>query len=158
LADYNQFFRQGRVAVDPSVARELGLKAGQLVVYHTRRGYDLWGARYLILPGRLAWNSFLRGYTSFLSDFEEVYPPPGAFNGPEGSEGAAGWLRDKDSQILRNRAAYPRAWVVHRARFPEPRDRDLNARRAVVDEIVFQNDDLWRDDARKVYDPREIAW
>ena len=25
-------------------------------------------------------------------------------------------------------------------------------------EILFQNDDLWHDDARRVYDPREIAW
>src|SRR5262249_10150426 len=50
LADYSLFFRQGRFALNPDVARELGLKPGQLVVYHTRRGYDLWGARYFILP------------------------------------------------------------------------------------------------------------
>jgi hypothetical protein len=28
----------------------------------------------------------------------------------------------------------------------------------MLDEILFQNDDLWRDDARPVYDPREVAW
>ena len=60
LADYSQFFRQGRVALDPDVAGGLGLKPGQRVVYHTRRGYDFWGARYLILPARLAWNSLAR--------------------------------------------------------------------------------------------------
>src|SRR5262249_47643578 len=105
LADYSQFFRQGRGALEPGGAPALGLKPGQLVVYHTRRGYDLWGARYLILPGRLAWNSLLRGYTSFLSDFDQVYPPPGAFDGPGGRERRDRWLLDEDFKILRNRAA-----------------------------------------------------
>jgi hypothetical protein len=158
LADYSLFFRQGRVAISPDVAQELGLKPGQLVVYHTRRGYDLWGARYLILPGRLAWNSLLRGYTSFLSDFDEIYPPPGAFDGPGGRERREEWLSDEDFQILFNRAAYPRAWVVHRARFPDLRTRGRGDRESLMDELLFQNDDLWHDDARRVYDPRDIAW
>jgi hypothetical protein len=158
LADYSLFFRQGRVAIDADVARGLGLKPGQLVVYHTRRGYDLWGARYLILPARLAWNSLLRGYTSFLSDFDEIYPAPGAFDGPGGRERRERWLRGEDFQILRNRAAYPRAWVVHRARFTDIRGRGEDAQRAAIDEILFQNDELWHDDARRVYDPREVAW
>jgi hypothetical protein len=158
LADYAAFFRQGRVALDPDVARELGLKPRQRVVYHTRRGYDLWGARYLILPARLAWNSLQRGYTSFLSDFDEIYPAPGAFDGPGGQERRADWLHGEDFQILLNRNAYPRAWVVHRARFPDIRDGGPDRRRAMMDEILFQNDDLWRDDARKVHDPREVAW
>ena len=157
LADYSLFFRQGRVALDADVARELGLKPGQLVVYHTRRGYDLWGARYLILPGRLAWNSLLRGFTSFLSDFEKIYPPPGTFDGPGGQARRNEWIRE-DFQILLNRAAYPRAWVVHRARFPIIRGSGPDGRLSLMDEILFQNDDLWRDDARRVHDPREVAW
>jgi hypothetical protein len=32
LADYSLFFRQGRVALEPDGARELGLKPGQRVV------------------------------------------------------------------------------------------------------------------------------
>jgi hypothetical protein len=158
LADYSLFFRRGRITVDKDVARELGMRPGQPVVYHTRRGYDLWGARYLILPGRLAWNSLLRGYTSFLSNFEEIYPPPGAFDGPEGRKRRDAWLHDEDFQILLNRAAFPRAWVVHRARFPVIRGSGPEGREALMGEILFQNDDLWHDDARRVYDPREIAW
>jgi hypothetical protein len=158
LADYSPFFRQGRVSVDPDVARELGLKPGQPVVYHTRRGYDLWGARYLLLPGRLAWNSLLRGYTSFLSDFDRIYPPPGTFDGPGGQARRDRWIQGEDFQILLNRAAYPRAWVVHRARFPSIRDSGPGGRRALMGEILFQNDDLWHDDARRVHDPREVAW
>lgn len=158
LADYSLFFRQGRVALEADVAREYGLKPGQQVVYHTRRGYDLWGARYLILPARLSLNSLLRGYTSFLSDYDQVYPPPGSFDGPGGAERRARWLEDEDVQILRNRAAYPRAWVVHRARFPETRGGGPEARRALMNEILFQNDDLWHDDARRVHDPRQVAW
>ncbi len=157
LADYSLFFRQGRVALEPDVARELGLKPGQLVVYHTRRGYDLWGARYLILPGRLAWNSLMRGYTSFLSDFDKIYPPPGTFDGPGGQVRRSEWIQE-DFQILLNRAAYPRAWVVHRARFPIIRGSGPDGRQSLMDEILFQNDDLWHDDARRVHDPREVAW
>ncbi len=158
LADYHAFFLQGRVTIDAEVASGLGLKPGQRVVYHTRRGYDLWGARYLILPGRLAWNSLQRGYTSFLSDFDQIYPAPGIFDGPGGRERRDDWLRDEDFQILLNRAAFPRAWIVHRARFLDVEDKGLDGRRAMIDEILFQNDDLWHDDARKVFDPREVAW
>ena len=158
LADYSLFFRQGRFAVNAEVAREIGMKAGQPVVYHTRRGYDLWGARYFILPGRLAWNSLLRGYTSFLSDIDEIYPPPGTFEGRGGPERRDDWLDREDFQIFRNRAAFPRAWVVHSARFPAIRDRGPEGRRVLMGEILFQNDDLWHDDARRVYDPREVAW
>jgi hypothetical protein len=129
-----------------------------MVVCHTRRGYDLWGARYLILPARLAWNSIHRGYTSFLSDFEEIYPAPGAFDGPTGQKRREQWLHSEDFQVLRNRAAYPRAWVVHRARFPGVRDRGSDRRNAMMTEVLFQNDDLWHDDARRVYDPKEVAW
>jgi hypothetical protein len=158
LADYSLFFRQGRFAVGAEVARELEIKPGQLVVYHTRRGYDLWGARYFILPARLAWNSLLRGYTSFLSDIDEIYPPPGTFEGPGGRQRREEWLNAEDFQIFRNRAAFPRAWVVHNARFPEIRDRGPEGRRVLMREILFQNDDLWHDDSRRVHDPREIAW
>lgn len=100
----------------------------------------------------------MRGYTSFLSDYDQVYPPPGSFDGPGGAERRARWLEDEDVQILRNRAAYPRAWVVHRARFPETRGGGPEARRALMNEILFQNDDLWHDDARRVHDPRQVAW
>jgi hypothetical protein len=158
LADYSLFFQQGRVALDPDVARGLGLKPGQQVVYHTRRGYDLWGARYLLLPARLAWNSLLRGYTSFLSDFDEIYPPPGTFDGPGGQKRRDEWLHGEDFQIFLNRAAFPRAWVVHRARFPDIRGSRPDGRRALMAEILFQNDDLWHDGARRVHDPREVAW
>ena len=126
LADYSLFFRQGRFAVNAAVARELEMKPGQLVVYHTRRGYDLWGARYFILPGRLAWNSLLRGYTSFLPDIDEIYPPPGTFEGPGGPGRRDDWLDREDFQIFRNRDAFPaRLGRPHRPvpRHPGPRTR-----------------------------------
>ncbi len=158
LADYSLFFQQARVTIGPEAAREFGLRPGQPVVYHTRRGYDLWGARYLILPGRLAWNSLLRGYTSFLTDYEAVYPPRGTFDGPDGPKRRDEWLREVDFQILLNRAAYPRAWVVHRARSTAVRGSGPESREALMAEILFQNDDLWHADGRPVYDPKELAW
>jgi hypothetical protein len=158
LVDYTVFFRQGRVAVNPELAREVGLKPGQLVVYHTRRGYDLWGARYLILPRRLAWNSLQRGYTSFLSDIDEIYPPAGTSEESSGRKPRDAWLDGEDFQIFRNRAAFPRAWVVHRARFSGLRDSGPKRRQVMMREILFQNDELWHDDSQRVHDPKEVAW
>src|SRR5206468_1399533 len=33
-----------------------------------------------------------------------------------------------------------------------------DGRRAMMREILFQNDDLWHDESRRVYDPGEVAW
>ena len=43
-------------------------------------------------------------------------PAPDAFEGPDGPERRRRWVARNDFQVFRNRAAYPRTWVVHDAR------------------------------------------
>jgi hypothetical protein len=155
LLDYSLFFSPWTVPLDPAVARELGLTPGQPAVYYPRRGFDLWNTRYFVLPARLAVNSSRRGYAAFTTDADRVDPPPDAFDGPGGEDRRRRWLLEDDVQVLRNRNAFPRAWVVHQARFLTPitgmRPSD---RRGVMDEILYQEDDP----ARTARDPRRLAW
>ncbi len=71
---------------------------------------------------------------------------------------AAGCERE-DFQVLRNRAAFPRAWVVHKGRFLAPIVGLGRAERdAPMQEILYSADPLWYEQGRTVFDPREIAW
>jgi hypothetical protein len=159
LADYLAFFDILRIRLDEATSRRHGFSSGYEVVYHTRRGYDLWNTRYFILPARLALGSRFRGVLSFLPRTTEIDPQPGAFEGPDGDRLRNIWLREHDVQILRNEAAFPRAWIVHRARFQEPITSQIPAAlKRTMDEILYQDDELWHEDGRKVHDPRALAW
>ena len=50
LDDQALFFQSRTLPVPAPMAEVLGIPPGQPVRYHTRRGFDLWGARYFILP------------------------------------------------------------------------------------------------------------
>ncbi|MEO6811483.1 MAG: hypothetical protein ABI353_20415 [Isosphaeraceae bacterium] len=160
LYDYHWFFAGFYRRLDPAVARALRAEVGEKVVYFPRRGFDLWNTRYFVLPaypGR--WDDEHRGFASFLDATEPVYPPPDAFKGPGGDQRQQDWLRREDVQIRRNLAAFPRAWVVHKVRFWEP-IHGLNKadRKQKMEELLYQDDILWNDADRPVYDPRELAW
>jgi hypothetical protein len=159
LSDVIPFFDSYRIQLDPETCRRNGFPEGYQVVYFTRRGFDLWNARYFILPARLAFRSRFRGVLSFLPRTTEIDPPPGTFDGPDGGRLRESWLRDSDVQILRNEAAFPRAWIVHRARFPDPNTaRNLADRQRLMDELLYQDDELWHVEGKRVHDPRATAW
>src|SRR5262249_15425385 len=86
--------------------------------------------------------------------------PPGAFDGPGGEERKRRWLDAEDLQVFRNKTAYPRAWVVHRGRYIGGPIRGLTRaeRREPMEEILYQNDLIWRDPQRLVFDPKDVAW
>ena len=119
LYDYEFFFGAFYRTVDDETARRMKLPAGKnKVVYHPRRSYDLWNTRYFVLPVFPDdWAHEHRGYASFLQETEAIYPRADAFTGPDGKELQKQWLEREDFQIFRNKAAYPRAWIVHRARY-----------------------------------------
>src|SRR5581483_4191870 len=99
----------------------LHVKAGEKIVVYPRRGFDLWNTRYFILPAFAGdWKDPDRGYAAFLPNAEVVYPLPSVYDGPGGAERREQWTKNKDYQILRNLNEYPRAWVVHSARFLNP--------------------------------------
>jgi hypothetical protein len=158
MVDYGTFFPSSRTLAE---GETLGpeMKPGQVVWYYPRRGFDLWNTRYFIVPSHLVWDSLERGYASLVPRTTPIYPPPGAFAGPDGPAHRARWVESDDVRVLRNEAAYPRAWVVHRARvIPPIRGLRLSDRRKILEEILFQNDEVWHDPARRVYDPRRLAW
>ncbi len=159
LSDLLPFFDTLWIQLDDETGAKNGFPPGYQVLYYTRRGFDLWNTRYFILPARLALASRFRGVLSFLPRTTEIDPPPGTFDGPDGERLRNSWLRENDVQILRNEAAFPRAWIVHRARFAAPiTGRNPTARLRVMDEILYQDDELWHVQGRKAHDPMLLAW
>jgi hypothetical protein len=129
------------------------------VVVYPRRGFDLWNSRYFILPGAPKWNDADRGIASFLPQTEQVYPPKEILAGKPDDPPVKNWLEAEDFQILRNKDAFPRAWIVHEARFKSPVvGLTRGTRKETMEEILFSNDPFWNDPTRVLYDPKRLAW
>ncbi len=160
LYDYEWFFGGFLRSLEPDAARALGKQPGEKIVVYPRRAFDLWNTRYFILPAYPnGWTDEHRGYASFLPDTVPVYPDFRQFDGPEGQAKQKEWLESEDLQIFRNRAAYPRAWVVHAARFLDPiHGLNRTDRDKPMEEILFSNDLFWQDRTLPVFDSRETAW
>jgi hypothetical protein len=157
--DYGLFFLPWALRPDEDAVRAHDLKPGKTVWYHPRRGFDLWNTRYFIVPGRLIWDSPVRGYASLIPHSTFIYPAPGSFDGPDGPARRARWGATDDFRVLRNEAAYPRAWVVHRAYLlPTVRGLRLADRLALTQGILYQGDEFWRVPGLPVYDPHSVAW
>lgn len=162
--DYSFFFGGFRRKIRQEAAGKighLGLEAGQQVIYMPRKSFDLWNTRYFILPALTNWSDEHRGVLSFLTDCDVVYPKPGAFDGPDGEERRRHWQEVEDFQILRNRAAYPRAWIVRKARRIDHSLRgglDRTTRTGPITEMMYANDWLWNDPNLILFDPKELAW
>jgi hypothetical protein len=155
IADYARLFQFSFQSIDQTMAYLPGVEPGQRVVYHPRRAFDLWGARYFILPAYPAgWTSPDRGYAAFLDQTEMIYPDPAALNGPMHRQERERWRKMKDVQVRRNKVSFPRAWIVHSARLIRPLDgsnpgaRDALLARlrsrdnSIGDDPLFPNSDL----------------
>ena len=156
LGDYGSFFDAFPIRPDAEAARALNVAPGASLIYYPRRAFDLWGARYFILPARPAWNSRVRGFASFLDQTESIDPDPAFFEGPEGAARRQRWLREDDVQVVLNLAAFPRAWVVHEARFVENSSSDRQ--RSILGALLYQDDALWHEAGRPVHDLRRLAF
>jgi hypothetical protein len=160
LGAYREFFSGSTVLVNDEVARRLRLRPGDLIYYLPRRAYDLWNTRYFVLPTfPNGWTDPYRAFASLQDQTERIEPAPDAFAGPGGEPRLRDWIRRQDYQIVRNRNAFSRAWVVHDARFHAPIATMGSAERArLLDEIRCAGDVYWQDPARVVFDPRVVAW
>jgi hypothetical protein len=155
LDDYFTFLSPQFLPAGDEAARRLGIKPGQPICYFPRRGYDLWGVRYFILPVRtIGWRTEDRGFAAFLPKTDIIYPARGQMDTPAKF---ARWTDREDVQLLRNKAAYPRAWLVHSARVLAPLA-DAAARKDLTQEILYPNDMFWSDPALRASDPRTLAW
>ncbi len=160
LFDYDMFMASFFRHVDEPTARALSLKPGDEIVYHARRGYDLWNTRYFIVPAFPGgWKNELRGYASYLFNVDQIYPPKDAFTGPGGTERQRAWVEDEDMQIFRNRQVMPRSWIVHEAKFLNPIVGLARApRKEPMEAMIYQDDPLWHDPSKTAYDPRRVVW
>ena len=61
-----------------------------------------------------------------------------------------------DWQLLRNRAAFPRAWVVHSAQVRAPAS-DPETRAQRIRTLLYRNDPIWSERDRPVLDLRQTA-
>jgi hypothetical protein len=159
-ADYREFFEPAYRTVNGQDARALGLQAGQPIVYYPRQAFDLWGARYFILPSFPAgWTSGNRGYAAFLDQTELIYPEPAFLAGPDHLEDRESWLKTKDVQVRRNKVAFPRAWIVHEARLIRPHSTsDPRARDALRARLGFARDSSQADPLVPAPDLRSLAY
>ena len=110
----------GLRTADPQIARTAKLEPGERYMYYPRQSFDVWNTRYFIVPARLLATDTYRGFASFLPQTKILYPDPRSFEGPGADERREHWYFADDVSLLRNKAAFPRAWVVHRARFARP--------------------------------------
>ncbi len=153
LYDYEFFFASFEwKPAQPGIPREFLDEEGR-VIYYSRRGFDMWNTRYFLLPYRPGFDEH-RGIASFLFNID---PEPIA---PREEERDADWFRREDWQLFRNKAAYPRAWVVHDAKFWPPivglarKDRERLAL-----EMLHQADPIWNETGKRhVYNPQLLAW
>jgi hypothetical protein len=139
-ADYSRFFQPSLRAVDDRSAAALRAERGQQVLYHPRNAFDLWGCRYFILPSSPGdWRSPERSYASFIDETEMIYPDSTAMEGPAQRQDRERWLMNKDVQVRRNKAAFPRAWAVHSARLlPQLDHLSSSTRDALIARIAFR--------------------
>jgi hypothetical protein len=156
LDDHAAFYEPRMLPLPAELERRFGARAGQPVVYFPRRSFDLWGARYFLLPAAPDWASPARGIASFLDRVDLLYPPRDVLFGTGESQGKDPWVKREDWQLLRNRSAYPRAWVVHHARVRRPAA-DLFERLDRTESLLFMNDPIWRNPGRSVLDLRQSA-
>jgi len=161
LYDYEWYFCGfPRTIRDPVFARALPIEVGKEVVYFPRRAFDMWNTRYFVVPSFAnGWRDEMRAFAAFRFKSEVVFPKPSYFEGSNAADAMRKWAETKDYQILRNLNEYPRAWVVHSARAIKPGvGLSRESRADAMQEIVYANDPIWRDDTQNVFDPRQLAW
>jgi hypothetical protein len=156
IEDYIEFFHPRMIDMPDWVAQSLGVPVGQRVAYFPRRSFDLWGARYFLIPATPEWSSTDRGYASFLGQTELIYPSSDALHEKILPGWGEPWAVHEDWQLRRNKASYPRAWVVHSARVRSPA-RDLEAREAMMRALGARNDPIDSESDRPVLDLRQTA-
>ncbi len=153
--DFLQLVDSFQFVPEPEAARRVGGPEGVPMHYFPRRSFDMWGARYFVLPCTPS------DYTTpqqaiaafFFAGVEPIFPPRA-----EADE--ARWKEQQDWQIFRNLDAYPRAWAVHEAHVREtfPEGAETPEARNWRTAILYKPDPFWQIPGRPVEDPRRIAW
>jgi hypothetical protein len=159
-ADFRQLFEPVHQTANAQTAAVLGVETGQPILLYPRQAFNLWGARYFILPSFPAgWSDDNRGYAAFLYQTEMIYPDPATFEGPEYRAERRNWLETADFQVRRNKAAFPRAWIVHTGRLIRPLvTSEGRARQAISTRLGFADSALTADPSMPAPDLRSVAY
>jgi hypothetical protein len=120
------------------------------IVCYPMRGYDIWGAKYFVLPKGAIDSHQHRGVRSFMIQSTPIAESP---------------IDEEDFQVRRNERYFPRAWIVHRLIYRPPiegmakADR-MNRMREILYPGYAATGLLWyeADWESRVQDPREVAW
>ncbi len=160
LYDYWWFFGPFFRRFTPETAQALNATPGAELAYHPRRGYDMWNTRYFVVPGWPSdWKDDKRSFASFIYETDVIYPDPRQRKDEASKAETDRWAKEEDVQIFRNKAAYPRAWIVHEMRvYPTVRGLSRRDREPVMTEILFPSDPFWFDGGREVFDPKRLSW
>jgi hypothetical protein len=68
-------------------------------------------------------------------------------------------VENQDFQIRRNLSEFPRAWVVHDARWLNPISAlSGDGRPDAMQEMLYADDPLWHDTRLRAFDPHTLAW
>ena len=156
-ARYLAMFRPWMLPAGPKLGPQIGLEPEEPVLHFPRRAFDMWGTDYFLLPVLPGdWRHDSRANASFLQQTSLVFPQSAVF---QDQEKDTEWRRDQDWQLLKNRTAQERAWIVHQVQVIPNLDRlDEAQRQARIRTLLFQNDALWNAPDRPVLDLKEMAW
>jgi len=159
LYDYSWFFAPFRLDRNiQSGARGKG--RDEKVTYYPRRSFDIWATRYFIVPA-IPSNDPQRACFSFLYDVDPIAPRTDQLAGLSGRAFLANWEKTEDWRLLKNRNAFPRAWVVHGVEIIEPIEgfsrKSREARQYFMEKLLFPNDLYWNAPDRPVMDLKSKA-
>ena len=150
---YVDLFQPWVVELDGPASRMLGLGLGQRIRYFPRRAFDLWGARYFVLPVVADdWLDPNRAIAAFLLNTEPIVVSP------RDADSGKIWRESEDWQLLRNPSALPRAWIVHDVNYRTPIEPGSDESRSLKKSLLHQADPFWTIPDRPVEDPRRTAW
>ncbi len=155
LADHAALFDPRAMPIPATTAQILRIPAGQPLQYFPRRSYDLW-VRYFFLPAAPEWASRTRGFASFLDNTELIYPSSEVLYKAQSGDGREPSALRQDWQLRHNKAAYPRAWIVHHARLRTPAS-NAAKRAEYTRTLTFMNDPIWSERGQTVLDLRMVA-
>lgn len=164
LYDYDWFFGPFPMTIDPLAAQALKRASfGQAplkrrIVCYPRKGFDLWNTRYFLVPiNGGGWSEERRSYASFLPNSEPIYP-----DRDELAKGTAESFQNRvsreDFQVLLNKDAFPRAWIVHEVRPIDPVEGlSRDARNGPMTTLLYKDDGFWSDSRLTELDARRSA-
>jgi hypothetical protein len=156
LDDYTAFFRPTMTEASAETERTLGIAAGRPVIYYPRRSFDMWGARYFVLPAMPNMANTMRGIASFLDKSKLIYPNSDVLYSRRNPQVKEPWGEVQDWHLRRNKSVYPRAWIVHSTRLHSPAS-TADSRTRLTNLITYMKDPIWNDGNRPIFDLRQTA-